>query len=264
LSIEGGIGGESRKFSFDVQFPGEASEHEFIPRLWATRRVGYLLDEIRLRGENKELRDEVTDLARKYGIVTPYTAYLIVEDESRRGVAMERRTWSFGSAPAQDAARDLYMTMQLEKSGGQAVAGARSSLDLKTAGQASDALASVNVESFRAAPQVRSFASGSGMVNGLRAASPTVNAGAVPALQAARQVAEQVRYVHGRSFFQNGEKWVDSEVQRQTHSAQRIRVQFSSPEYFTLQEKNPSVRPWLALGRNIEFVLGPRIYEIYE
>ena len=50
--------------------------------LWATRRVGYLLDEIRLHGENAELRDEVTVLARKYGIVTPYTAYLIVEDET--------------------------------------------------------------------------------------------------------------------------------------------------------------------------------------
>ena len=64
-----------------MNFPRQADDHEFIPRLWATRRVGYLLDEIRLHGENAELRDEVTDLARKYGIVTPYTAYLIVEDE---------------------------------------------------------------------------------------------------------------------------------------------------------------------------------------
>jgi len=37
----------------------------------AARRL--LLDEIRLRGENSELRDEVTELARKYSIVTPYT-----------------------------------------------------------------------------------------------------------------------------------------------------------------------------------------------
>ena len=70
----------------------QSDDHEFIPRLWATRRVGYLLDEIRLHGENAELRDEVTELARKYGIVTPYTAYLIVEDEERRRVPVAMQT----------------------------------------------------------------------------------------------------------------------------------------------------------------------------
>ncbi|HVV70582.1 MAG TPA: VIT domain-containing protein, partial [Verrucomicrobiae bacterium] len=71
--IEGSVNGEARKFAYDARFSEESSANEFIPRLWATRRVGYLLDEIRLHGENSELRDEVTDLARKYGIVTPYT-----------------------------------------------------------------------------------------------------------------------------------------------------------------------------------------------
>src|SRR5207244_752439 len=42
--------------------------------------VGYLLDQIRLNGEKKELLDEVTALAKKYGIATPYTSYLIVPD----------------------------------------------------------------------------------------------------------------------------------------------------------------------------------------
>src|SRR5262249_7266442 len=92
IQIEGTVDGENRKFAYDVKFPGEASDHEFIPRFWATRRVGYLLDEIRLRGESKELKDEVTELARKYSIVTPYTAYLIVEDEKQRGLAQNLRT----------------------------------------------------------------------------------------------------------------------------------------------------------------------------
>ncbi|MGC3956926.1 MAG: hypothetical protein QM813_02835 [Verrucomicrobiota bacterium] len=86
--LEGAVNGSKQKFTYEVSFPRNADDHEFIPRLWATRRVGYLLDEIRLHGENAELRDEVTDLARKYGIVTPYTAYLIVEDEARRNVPL--------------------------------------------------------------------------------------------------------------------------------------------------------------------------------
>ena len=43
--------------------------------------MGFLLEEIRLRGERPELRDEVITLGKKFGIVTPYTSYLVVEDE---------------------------------------------------------------------------------------------------------------------------------------------------------------------------------------
>ncbi|WP_456425432.1 hypothetical protein [Rhodocaloribacter sp.] len=52
-----------------------------MARLWATRRVGELLDEIRLHGANDELRDEVIALAKEHGLVTPYTSYLVHEDE---------------------------------------------------------------------------------------------------------------------------------------------------------------------------------------
>ncbi|NJN36293.1 MAG: hypothetical protein HC794_03575 [Nitrospiraceae bacterium] len=62
--IEGTVNGATRKFTYEINFPRVADDHEFIPRLWATRRVGFLLDEIRLRGENKELKDEVVELAR--------------------------------------------------------------------------------------------------------------------------------------------------------------------------------------------------------
>ena len=92
VTLEGTVNGKTRKLTYETRFPETASDNEFIPRLWATRRVGYLLDEIRLHGENSELRDEITQLARKYGIVTPYTAYLIVEDESRRNVPTQLRS----------------------------------------------------------------------------------------------------------------------------------------------------------------------------
>jgi Ca-activated chloride channel family protein len=86
LTLSGTVNGRPRSFTYEVSFPRLASERPFIAKLWATRRVGHLLDEIRLHGENRELRDEVADLAREYGIVTPYTAYLIVEDETARNL----------------------------------------------------------------------------------------------------------------------------------------------------------------------------------
>jgi len=53
---------------------------EFLPKLWATRKVGFLLEQIRLNGELPELKDEVIKLSKKFGLVTPYTSYLAVDD----------------------------------------------------------------------------------------------------------------------------------------------------------------------------------------
>src|SRR5437660_8580722 len=90
--LEGWVNGTKKKFTYDVSFADETTEHDFIPRLWATRRVGYLLEEIRLHGENAEIKEEVTELARKYSIVTPYTAYIIIQDEARPGVPILSQT----------------------------------------------------------------------------------------------------------------------------------------------------------------------------
>ncbi|HEV2148521.1 MAG TPA: VIT and VWA domain-containing protein, partial [Longimicrobiaceae bacterium] len=71
-----------------LRFPLRDERHEFLPRLWATRRVGWLMEQIRTHGENRELRDEVVELGTRYGIVTPYTSYLALEPGAREGVPM--------------------------------------------------------------------------------------------------------------------------------------------------------------------------------
>jgi len=81
IYLTGEINSEEGRFTYQVDFPAEQSQNEFIPRLWATRKIGYLMDEIRLHGENEELIDEVVYLSKKYGIITPYTSFLITEDE---------------------------------------------------------------------------------------------------------------------------------------------------------------------------------------
>jgi len=91
--ITGQVGGVAQKFAQDVIFEDKTdSSREWIARLWATRRVGYLLDEIQRNGESKELKDEVVELARRWGVVTPYTAMLIIEDERRRNVPITARS----------------------------------------------------------------------------------------------------------------------------------------------------------------------------
>jgi len=58
------------------------SDQAFIPRLWATRKVGQLLDRVRVEGESEALVAEIKALGLGYGIVTPYTTLLIQSQES--------------------------------------------------------------------------------------------------------------------------------------------------------------------------------------
>ena len=81
IKLSGNVGKETREFVYEINFPEKTGEDKsFVEDLWARRKVGYLLDQIRLNGEKKELKDEVVTLAKKYGITTPYTSYLIVPD----------------------------------------------------------------------------------------------------------------------------------------------------------------------------------------
>ncbi len=81
VRLRGAMGDASRNFEYEASFPAKRSDNAFIASLWAHRQVGFMLDQIRLNGETKELKDEVIHLAKKYGIVTPYTSYLVVENE---------------------------------------------------------------------------------------------------------------------------------------------------------------------------------------
>jgi Ca-activated chloride channel family protein len=250
--VEGTVNGTPRKFTYEVKFSGQNSENEFIPRLWATRRVGYLLDEIRLRGENSELRDEVTELARKYSIVTPYTAYLIMEDEGRRNVSTSLR--SFQQFERDRAARNeavqSWDSFKLDNSGEKALAGARYGLALKSADAPAQALTESAVESRRAL----------GYSQGAGGSTPAPVADGKSRLV---QYAQQSQFIGGKTFFQNDKQWIDSAIQKHP-DAKRIRVQFGSPEYFDLIAKNEKALPWLSLGQNIQFILEKTIYEIYE
>ena len=80
LRLTGRTGGQTRTFDYqNLRFPLDSGSNDFLPRLWATRRVGWLMEQVRSNGEQKELTDEITDLGTRYGIVTPYTSYLALE-----------------------------------------------------------------------------------------------------------------------------------------------------------------------------------------
>ena len=69
--ITGKMAGKDVSYEFPVSFNRDSQENDFIPLLWANRRIAYLLQQIRLHGSSKELLAEVIELSKKYGAVLP-------------------------------------------------------------------------------------------------------------------------------------------------------------------------------------------------
>ncbi|GAB4470211.1 MAG: VIT domain-containing protein [Anaerolineales bacterium] len=96
IRLSGEVNGITQTFNFQNQvFVREAttlptSIQAAIPRLWATRKIGHLLTQIRLRGANPETIDQIVRLSIRYGIVTPYTSYLVSEESPLAGSEQAR------------------------------------------------------------------------------------------------------------------------------------------------------------------------------
>ena len=282
VRVSGTVNGERREFATDVKFADHDTANGFIPRLWATRRVGWLLDEIRLRGESKELKDEVVRLARQHGIVTPYTSYLIVEDEVRRNVPVAFRTQRELELDAQNRglARARYETAAAEsrdvrlRAGADAVWNAKDvsalkeSTNLQQAREQGERLAKAGGVA-GPAPAGAEPADRLGTLAGRRPVAEQ-QAGQAPAAASApadygykqaQNYAQQARVVNGRAFYQNGKTWTDATAQEKTGLKQK-QVTFNSDEYFALLAQHRDAAPWLALGEEVDVVLGDTLYQI--
>ncbi len=81
ITLSGTTNGRAQSFTYPDQTFRASGGETFIPRLWATRAIGHLMQQIRLRGEDPELVQSVVALSTRYGIITPYTSFLIEEDD---------------------------------------------------------------------------------------------------------------------------------------------------------------------------------------
>jgi Ca-activated chloride channel homolog len=62
-----------------VSFPERERGNAFVPRLWATQRIGWLTAEKRRGGASTEMNDEIRTLGERYAIPTEFTSYLVQE-----------------------------------------------------------------------------------------------------------------------------------------------------------------------------------------
>lgn len=80
ITVSGTLNGRHRTFRFSgLEFPERETGRDFVARLWAGRKIAWLLNQIRLYGASDEVVDEVVQLSLRHGIMTPYTSFLIQE-----------------------------------------------------------------------------------------------------------------------------------------------------------------------------------------
>ncbi|MCX7992449.1 MAG: VIT and VWA domain-containing protein [Fimbriimonadales bacterium] len=198
-------------------FPAHSEEMDFLPRLWAVRKIGYLLNQWRLY-RNEKVREEIVRLAHEYGIVTQFTAFLIDEDMimARGSVRLNRALSApggFGGAPdtGRTAVDQSLTTSQLSY-------GWASPAPPLQANTAQEAL------------QLGAFA--------------------LNDPQQAERAAQRMRNLSERTFYRKGTQWIDSRYNAE-EKLPVIEVAAFSDAYFRLLERLPRLRPYLTLGNEV-------------
>jgi Ca-activated chloride channel family protein len=107
--LRGNHRGKMRTFRFRLALDGATTRNGFVPRLWASRKIGLLVDAVRAQGADgsissreakqrttpmaRELVEEIVRLSTEFGILTEYTAFL-----AREGTDLSRKEEIFSNA----------------------------------------------------------------------------------------------------------------------------------------------------------------------
>jgi Ca-activated chloride channel family protein len=236
IRLEGELDGKRQVYTYEVSFRANAGGEVFIPRLWATRKIGALLNAIRLHGEDPELVDSIVRLSIRYGIITPYTSFLITENDIFTQTGVEEAQTVFHTQT--DQAFGIV-------SGEAAVNAAQSAADLSAA-------------EAPLAPSPTMTAPTGGFREGSDAGGGPGN-GAAPG-QAAPVGQQAIRYVGDRTFVWRDGAWMDT-----LYNADEMtptRVVFLSDQYFELLSLDPVIGEYLALGDHVLFVWDSQAYEV--
>lgn len=235
IRLEGKVKGKPTKLVYEAAFPKKELEHEHIPRLWATSKIGYLLDQLRLKGINvtsgqkpvgadKEILDEIVALATEFGIVTPYTALLVLEDSKRL------------AGPAGPTVRRLKSL-----AGRSEVSG-----ELK---EADEGLSTPTGRgAFRASKEAERLSKGHYSFGDSKDAfSKAINR------------AETFKQVGKKTFVLENGVWYDSIFKE---GETTTKITFLSDEYFELLNKHPRLARYLSVGARVVVRLEGTVYEI--
>lgn len=226
ITLTGEANGRPQTYTLSTKFPAVDTDSDFLPRLWATRKIGYLLDEVRLRSggdAKKEIVDQIIALSKEFGVLTPYTALFVPEPgrEVTRPVALRSldSAGGFGGLSRGGAApADASRTYKRARVGESAVNNSQGARAQRTQNQVGNLYAYAG------------------------------KAGAERAND--EQLARRIQNVANRTFYQIGPVWTDATYDT-AKQKQVVKVRLYSPAYFALTRRNADLAKWAALGEQV-------------
>jgi len=269
IRLKGNVNGKAVEFVYEGNFSSSATpDLDFVPVLWAERKIAVLLDAIRLSGNKPELVDEVTRLGVKFGIVTPFTSHLVIEEGMRvsraRGLSTTGTRYFFGDDRRADSMRLVH---ELRRAGALTA-----TVDAPPAAAQAEQVASASEESKKEASSARERLGristdlvGKAAVNnsvGLHLAqtrATPLTHGYTGGDGAGAQLFH--RRVGDRTFYLAGGVWVDGRYNPQMKEQTRVVAAFSD-DYFALLHEHPELAPYFAFSARIVVVLDGLTVEV--
>ncbi|MBI5833601.1 MAG: VWA domain-containing protein [Armatimonadetes bacterium] len=228
VTLRGTSTSGDQSFAYNVDFPARERANSFVPRLWATRKVGYLLEQIRLNGQSKEVVDEIVRLATRYGIMTPYTSFLVLEPGMKADTA---------ASAAMRAPGGPMMPGMMPGGGG--FGGGMGGMGGRTDG-------------FAGPPRPTTL----GSQVGKEAVDRTVHDQRLQeANQAGRGNAMQ-QQVGARTFYQLADYWTDSTYPADESKLTKLHLQWGSEAFFELVRLRADLKDVLAVGDKLKVQIG--------
>lgn len=277
VRLSGRMQDQNQVFTYEAAFKAESDGNAFIPRLWAMRKVGFLLDQVRLNGPKKELTDSIVALGKRYGIVTPYTSFLVIEDERQLANRLVQGGWRHSRGDIgflDDAVKGLRRSEALARREG------RSLLDKESG----DAATTVS----RAAKKLRGAVSAPATPSGGRAYGGP--AGSVPpsarknALEGKgsfdayylarrrlgkvdaaklREIGVGYKVVGDHTFLYMGGIWMDTLYEPKSMRDKMIKVEAFSKDYFDLLKSQKDIGKLFTVGSDCIVCLGGKAYHVF-
>jgi len=86
LDLSGKQNATEKHYIYDAKFTENNTENDFLPRIWASRKIAYLVDQMMLHEkQNDEIIKTIVALSKQYGIITEYTSFLVDVDSKEFG-----------------------------------------------------------------------------------------------------------------------------------------------------------------------------------
>jgi Ca-activated chloride channel family protein len=251
--VTGTVDGKTESFDFPAKLVDASTDdsHAFVEKLWAIRRIGEIIDEIDLNGHNQELIDELVALAKKHGILTPYTSFLADERTDVHDLASVNREAGIQLRALQETTGESAFGQRLAKSqlqrASRAPTGSADSLYFLGDADRSSAAAAGGAAPV-GLPAMPGMAGGPG-----QAGSP----GDAPAV-----VTRPPRTVGKKTFYWRNQRWEDSALTAtQLEDLQEIKLY--SKEYFDLLARHgKDVAKYLATDDDIVVVLSGKAFAL--